>query len=170
VEIVGFVVSPKHRYDGRPADGPKPATADESPPEIILRAHLGIVGDRYFGTRHTHASVTLLNASAAERALSTIGIDQPDLTRARRNIIVRDIDVEMLVNTVFALDSGAGPVRFRSLTRANPCAWMDGAFGPGARDALRGHAGIRAEPLDDGVLAIGPVTLSGITAVTQAAT
>jgi hypothetical protein len=162
VEIVGFVVSPAHRYEGRPSDGPTPATVDESPDRIELRAHLGIVGDRYFGTRHTHASVTLINADAAERALATVGIQDPDLAGARRNIVVRGIDVEALVDTAFALDTGDGPVRFTSRTRANPCAWMDEAFGPGARDALRGYAGIRAEPLDDGVLTLGPVTVSPV--------
>jgi MOSC domain-containing protein YiiM len=160
VEIVGFVVSPQHRYGGRPSDGARPAIAGESPDRIELRAHLGIVGDRYFGTRHTHASVTLISADAAEQTLAAIGIEQPDLAKARRNIIVRGVDVESLVDTTFTLDSGEGAVRFASRTRANPCAWMDEAFGPGARDALRGHAGIRAEPLDDGVLCIGPVTIA----------
>lgn len=162
MEIVGFVVSPAHRYDGRPGDGPKPATTTETPTQIEVRAHRGIVGDRYFGTKHRHAAVTLISADEVESALATTGVDDPDLIQARRNIVLRGIDVEALVSTTFTLDSGEGPVRFRSLTRANPCAWMDGAFGDGARDALRGHAGIRAEPLDDGVLAVGPVTLGDI--------
>jgi hypothetical protein len=162
MEIVGFVVSPAHRYDGRPSDGPKAATADETPDQIEVRAHLGIVGDRYFGTKHRHAAATLISADEVEDALADNGINRPDLLRARRNIIVRGMDVESLVNTTFTLDSGSGPIRFRSLTRANPCAWMDGAFGPGARDALRGHAGIRMEPLEDGMLEIGPVALGDV--------
>jgi hypothetical protein len=165
VEIVGFVVSPGHRYDGRPADGPRPATTLETPGHIDLRAHLGIVGDRYFGTRHRHAAVTLISADEVETTLASIGIEHPDLVLARRNIIVRGLDVEALINTTFTLDGGAGPVRFRSLSRANPCAWMDGAFGAGAREALRGHAGIRAEPLDDGSLTIGPAVLTAVTPV-----
>jgi MOSC domain-containing protein YiiM len=162
VEIVGFVVSPTHRYDGRPGDGPAPATTDESPTAIELHAGRGIVGDRYFGTKHRHAAVTLISADEVEDALATVGIEGPELEKSRRNIILRGVDVEALVNTTFTLDSGGGRVRFRSLTRANPCAWMDEVFGPGARDALRGHAGIRAEPMDDGVLRVGPVTIDDI--------
>jgi len=167
VEIVGFVVSPAHRYDGRPSDGPQPVTAPENPAQIEVRAHLGIVGDRYFGTKHRHAALTLISADEVEGALANAGIKDPDLAQARRNVIVRGLDVEALVSTTFTLDSGAGPVRFRSLTRANPCAWMDGAFGDGARDALRGHAGIRAEPLDDGVLTVGPVTLGDVVPIDE---
>jgi hypothetical protein len=167
MEIVGFVVSPAHRYDGRPSDGPKSAATDETPTRLEIRAHLGIVGDRYFGTKHRHAAVTLISADEVEGALATVGLDGPDLTKARRNIVLRGLDVEALVSTSFTLDSGAGPVRFRSLTRASPCAWMDGAFGAGARDALRGHAGIRAEPLDDGVLALGPVVLGDVVPIDE---
>jgi len=168
VEIVGFVVSPEHRYDGRPANGPKPAAAFETPDHIEVRAHLGIIGDRYFGTKHRHAAVTLISADEVVMTLASIGIEHPDPVLARRNIIVRGLDVEALVNTTFTLEGGAGPVRFRALTRANPCAWMDRVFGPGARDALRGHAGIRAEPLDDATLAIGPVTLTVVTPIDPA--
>lgn len=137
----------------------------ETPERIDVRAHRGILGDRYFGTKHRHAAVTLISVDEVGNALAAIGLDTPDLVQARRNIIVRGLEVEALVNTTFTLNCGEGPVRFRSLTKANPCAWMDGAFGPGARDALRGHAGIRAEPLDDGTLTIGPVTLTDVTPI-----
>ena len=137
----------------------------ETPDHIEVRAHLGIARDRYFGTKHRHAAVTLISADEVVTTLASIGIEDPDLVLARRNIIVRGLDVEALVNTTFTLDGGAGPVRFRSLSRANPCAWMDRAFGPGARDALRGHAGIRAEPLDDATLTIGPVALTAVTPI-----
>lgn len=165
MEIVGLVVSPDHRYEGRPSDGPKPATANESRDHVEIRAHLGIVGDRYFGTKHRHAAVTLISADDVDAALSTVGVAGPDLHKTRRNIILRGLDVEALVNTTFTIDAGQGPIRFRSLTRANPCAWMDEVFAPGARDALRGHGGIRAEPLDDGVLTLGPVTVDDIVAI-----
>ena len=168
MEIVGLVVSPEHRYEGRPSDGPKPATTDESRERVEVRAHLGIVGDRYFGTKHRHAAVTLISADDVQAALAEMGVAEPDVRRTRRNIILRNLDVEALVNATFTLDSGDGPVRFRALARANPCAWMDEAFGRGARDALRGHAGIRAEPLDDGVLRVGPVTISDIAPVDPA--
>ena len=162
MEIVGLVVSPEHRYEGRPADGPKPATTQESRERIELRAPLGITGDRSSGPNPRHAGVPLISADEVDAALATVGVEVPDVSKARRNIILRNVDVEAMVNTTFTLDSGAGPVRFRSLTRANPCAWMDEVFGAGARDALRGHAGIRAEPLSDGLLELGVVAVGDI--------
>jgi len=50
-------------------------------------------------------------------------------------------------------------VHLRSLTPANPCAWMDAVYAPGAHATLRGHGGIRCEPLTDAMLRIGPATL-----------
>jgi hypothetical protein len=36
---------------------------------------------------------------------------------------------------------------------------MDDRLAPGARDALRGRGGLRAEPTSSGVLRVGPVRL-----------
>ena len=74
-------------------------------------------------------------------------------------MLTRGLDVESLVHTEFTLEVAGQRMTFRSLTRANPCAWMDVAFAPGAHQAMRGHAGIRTEPLDDGLLAVGPARL-----------
>ena len=157
--IESLVVSPLRRFDGRPAEGPTPFSGDEHPTSVRVRAHKGLVGDRYFGTRFTYASVTLI---AAEQVLALEGelASGPfDPLEARRNLVTRGLDVDALVRTQFTIDAGHGPIRFRSITPANPCAWMNEVFAPGAHQALRGHAGIRCEPLDDGQLSVGTATL-----------
>jgi hypothetical protein len=59
--IVQLLASPVHRYVGRPADGPGPASPGELVEEVRIRAGLGIVGDRYFGKQaHRDASVTVI--------------------------------------------------------------------------------------------------------------
>ena len=78
IEIVTLVVSPVHRYDGRPADGPKPYDGPETVDEVQVRAHKGLVGDRFFGTRHTFAAVTflaarLMRAGSMRQSRSTAG-------------------------------------------------------------------------------------------------
>jgi MOSC domain-containing protein YiiM len=78
---------------------------------------------------------------------------------ARRNVVVRGIDLNALRGRPFALDSGDGPVRFEAAGETSPCAWMDDRLAPGARDALRGRGGLRAEPTTSGVLRVGPVRL-----------
>ena len=149
-EIVQLLVSPIHRFEGRPADGPLPAPSGELVGMVQIREGLGLVGDRYFGKpAHREASITVI----AQESLPT----GADLTQVRRNILVSGIDVDALIGTVLTLDSGTGPVRLRVRRPANPCAWMDAMIGPGSRKALRGKGGARCEPLNDGVLRLGPV-------------
>lgn len=168
--IVSLVVSPVHRYDGRPRDGVKPFEGDETPTTVQLRANRGIVGDRYFGSRHARAAVTLLAAEQIEwleqeltgDALFPLPGSPFDPVLARRNVVTRGVDVDALVGTTFTLDAGHGPIRFRSLTAASPCAWMNEVYAPGALRALRGRGGIRCEPLDDGQISIGPATVDDV--------
>ena len=153
VEIVQLLVSPVHRYEGRPSDGPAPEPPGELVDEIRLRAGLGIVGDRYFGkTAHRNASVTLM-------AVEGIPLGG-DLRQTRRNILLRGLDVDALIGTEVTLDSGDGPALLRFNRAANPCIWLDVTIGPGAMAALRGKGGVRAAPLTDGVLRLGPVAVS----------
>ncbi|WP_176491695.1 molybdenum cofactor biosysynthesis protein [Curtobacterium sp. 'Ferrero'] len=160
--VVGLLLaSPRHRYEGRPADGALPA--DQSSPElrdhVELRAGLGIVGDRYFAARaHVHASVTVVGLEGLEAVGRALGTDL-DVAATRRNVFLRGADVEALRGQPFALDSGQGVVRFRGYRPANPCAWMDHEVAPGAFRAMRGRAGVRCDPESDGVLSVGPATL-----------
>jgi MOSC domain-containing protein YiiM len=164
-EIVSLVISPVHRYEGRPSDGAMPFDGPESVDEVQVRAHKGLVGDRYFGTKHRHAAVTFLAAESIDQLEGELGTGPFDPELARRNVVARGLDVESLVHTTFTIDTGDGPIAFRSLTRANPCAWMNVVFAEGAHQAMRGHAGIRAEPLDDGVLRVGQGTLIDVVPV-----
>ncbi|GIE49014.1 hypothetical protein Ani05nite_25480 [Amorphoplanes nipponensis] len=152
-EIVQLLASPVHRFAGRPADGPAPAPPGELVDHVRIRAGLGIAGDRYFGRpAHRDASVTVI---AAESLPPGAG-----LTEVRRNVLVRGIAVDDLVGAVLTLDSGDGPVALRVRRRANPCAWLDTTIAPGAWRALRGRGGIRCTPLTDGILRLGPVTVT----------
>lgn len=157
--IEHLLVSPRHRYDGRPADGPRPAVGVETRDRVEVRADHGLVGDRYFGTVYRHAAVTFLAIESLERLAATLKVPAFDPVRARRNVVTRGLDVEGLVDSIFTLRAGAAAIRFLSLTRANPCAWMDHQLAPGAHRAMRGDAGIRCQPLDDGELRVGPLEL-----------
>ncbi len=162
LDIVGLVVSPRHRYDGRPSDGPRPAMGSDRQTSVDVRAHKGVVGDRYFGTRHQFAAVTFLAVEEIARVGASLDAPGLDPFLARRNVLTRGLDVESLVHSEFTLEQGGRSLTFRSLTRANPCAWMDVVLAPGAHQAMRGHAGIRSEPLDDGVLSVGPARLVAV--------
>jgi MOSC domain-containing protein YiiM len=160
VEITGLLVSSVHAFAGRPADGPLPDPAVPAD-RVEVRAGLGLVGDRYFGRpAHRHAAVTVLDAAAVRETTRALGLPDVDPLRTRRNVVLTGFAVDALARgAVFSLDSGDGPVRLRAHRPAHPCRWMDVVVGPGAFRALRGRAGVRCEPLDDGVLRLGPTVL-----------
>ncbi|MEV4351127.1 molybdenum cofactor biosysynthesis protein [Actinoplanes sp. NPDC049596] len=150
-EIVELLASPVHRFEGRPADGPAPAPPGELAPFVEIRAGLGIVGDRYFNRpAHRDASITVISQESLPAGIG--------LAEVRRNVLLAGLIVDDLIGEVLTLDSGDGPVRLKVNRRAHPCAWMDVTVGPGAWKALRGKGGIRCEPLDDGILRVGPVS------------
>jgi MOSC domain-containing protein YiiM len=161
VEIVRLVASPLHRYEGRPADGPRSPVGPEQPESITVRDGLGIVGDRYFGhSAHVSASVTIMAIESLEFVERTLALTSPlDPADTRRNIIVRGMPIDSLRGETFALDTGQGEVLFRANRPANPCAWMDVALAPGAHRALARRGGMRCTPLTDGTLALGPARL-----------
>lgn len=173
VEIALLLVSPRHRYEGRPSDGALPERStdpDELRDRIELRAGLGIVGDRYFAARaHVHASVTIIGLEGLEAVGASLGVTVDPVT-TRRNVFLRGVDVEALRGEPFSLESagtgagagaggGIGAVRFRGYRAANPCAWMDHEIAPGAFRAMRGRGGVRCDPESDGVLTLGPAVL-----------
>ena len=84
-----------------------------------------------------------------------LGVEVPDPAVARRNVVVRGLELDPLRGLEFELDSGDGWIRFRGGRPAHPCAWMDRMVVDGARKALIGRGGLRVEPLSDGILRVG---------------
>jgi MOSC domain-containing protein YiiM len=161
VDIISLMAAPEHRCEGRPADGALPAVGAETHPGIRVRRGLGIVGDRFFAQRaHVQASVTVLDAAALDDVADDLGLPRTlDPAAARRNIVLRGVNVDTLRGATFSLDSGDGAVEFLVHRPANPCAWMDVMLAPGAHRAMRGRGGMRCEPLTDGTLRLGPALL-----------
>ncbi len=159
VEIVGLVVSPGHRYDGRPGTA-VPEQGGDRRDRIEVRAGYGVVGDRYAGrAAHRDAQVTVLAVEAVEGLAAELGTGPLDALLARRTVVLRGAEVEALRGQPFSLDSGAGTVLLQGGRPANPCAWLDVALAPGAHRGLRGRAGIRCAALSDGALRLGPAVL-----------
>ncbi|GAB3672952.1 MOSC domain-containing protein [Angustibacter aerolatus] len=162
--IEALVVSPGHNYwfhspDPRDGVGPYPTSY---PDEVEVVAGQGIVGDRFYGkVSRLASSVSFVAAEALEAVEDELGLARGSLDArlTRRNVVVRGIDLNALRHTEFMLDAGAGPVSFRAAGETSPCAWMDDRLAPGARDALRGRGGLRADPTTSGRLRVGPVVL-----------
>jgi MOSC domain-containing protein YiiM len=167
VTIELLLASSRHRYEGRPSDGPMDATARELHDSIEVRAGLGIVGDRHFGRRaHVTASVTVMAAESVEHVARTLGTGPMLAADTRRNIIVRGLEIDEMRGETFSIDSGRGPVTLIAHRPANPCAWMDIVLAPGAHRALRQRGGMRCEPLTSGTLTLGPAIVRRVVAST----
>ncbi|HZX01831.1 MOSC domain-containing protein [Kribbella sp.] len=169
VEIVAFVVSGQHAFEGRPQDGPRPDPAPVARTEIEVRAGLGIVGDRYYGQAvHQNAAVTFIDAASLDEVVRVLDLPTPlDPHLTRRNITLRGFPIDDLAAGRAADGSRVpgrrftlGGITFQANRPANPCAWMDQVLAPGAMRALRGHGGIRATPLTSGTLRLGPTDLT----------
>ena len=162
--VVGLVVSPGHNYwfwSHDPADGVGPHPTSY-PDQVEVVAGQGIRGDRFFGRATRLASSVSFVATealeAVERDLGLApGLLDPRLTR--RNIVTRGVDLNALRHWSFGLDTGDGTVWFEAAGETSPCAWMDDRLAPGAREALRGRGGLRANPTSSGVLRLGPARL-----------
>lgn len=163
IEIVALLVSPVHRCAGRPRDGLTALPTGAQPErrrEVRVQAGRGIVGDRYAGrTAHRAAAVTLVDAGELEAVADELGVPRFDPALARRNVVLRGVDVMSLRGREVGIDCGDGPVRLLGRRAANPCAWMDVLLAPGAHLALRGRGGLRCEPVGSGVLRVGPARL-----------
>ncbi len=168
VLVIALLVSPVHAYEGRPQDGPLTDPLAGSRDRVDVRAGLGLVGDRYCAKpAHRKASVTVFAAESLDAITSELELPEvPNPLLPRRNVVLRGFPVDDLAagrltaGAVFSLDSGEGPVRFQAHRPASPCGWMDEVLAPGAHRALRGRGGVRCEPLDDGVLRVGPAVLT----------
>ena len=125
-----------------------PMTAVES---VAAEAGLGLVGDRYFGTRHRHVSVQSAEQLAA--ASEAWGAPVP-AEGARRNVTLDAGDVPTEPGARLVI----GDVVLGVVRRAAPCRVMETSVGPGARRALHGRGGAVCRVLTSGTITVGDLT------------
>ena len=156
VEVVHLLVSPEHAYFGRPREGAADVVTHDLD-EVEVVAGKGIRGDRFFGkAAHMDAAVTFLALEAWESVAHDLGLPAlPDPLLARRNLVVRGVELDPLRGNDFDLETAAGSVTFHGGRPAAPCAWMDRVVAEGAHRALRGRGGLRCTPVTDGRVARG---------------
>ncbi|HZE14080.1 MAG TPA: MOSC domain-containing protein [Chthoniobacterales bacterium] len=73
----------------------------------------------------------------------------------RRNVIVSGVNLGDLIGAEFWIQG----VRLRGTAHCKPCYWMNQAIAPGAEEFLQGNGGLRAQVLNDGVIAVGDAQL-----------
>ena len=129
---------------------------------VAAFAGRGLDGDRYhvgsgeYSDRGgTGRGLTLVAAEQIERANAEhpgLGMT-PELTR--RNVTVRGVDLDSLIGREFRI----GTLRCLGVRPAEPCAYLEGLVGRPIRAALAHRAGLRADILEDGEIAVGDEVL-----------
>ncbi len=121
---------------------------------VRVEAGLGIVGDRYHGSKHRH--VTVQSQAALDAATEDLGSPvEPGGTR--RNITISHVDVPTTPGERLRI----GDVDLEVVRVAAPCKLLDDVIGTGARTALRRRAGSVCRALSSGRIAVGdPVRLA----------
>jgi MOSC domain-containing protein YiiM len=125
-------------------------------PESVARANAvagrGLEGDRYYEGKGTFShwrgerDLTLIEAEAIEAADAAL-----EPAAARRNVVVRGIDLNALVGKRFRV----GAVECEALEPAPPCKHLEKLTEPGVMRALVGRGGIRAAIRSGGEIAVG---------------
>jgi MOSC domain-containing protein YiiM len=148
VAIRHIYISPGHNFFGhheKPA-GDHPMIEVES---VRCLAGRGLDGDRFLDFKPDYkGQVTFLALETYRRLCTQFGVENKSPAVFRRNIITEGLDLNALIGTEFELQG----VRFLGTQESTPCHWMNEAFAPGAEEAMRGHGGLRAKILTDGVL------------------
>ena len=151
---------------------PKPTTAGrvealfvgpraEELPAAVARAEAvagrGLRGDRYFAAGREQGkgrNLTLIAAEALEAFEAETGIPL-SAAESRRNVLVRGIDVNALVGKRFRI----GGVECEGVQLCEPCATLQSLTRPGVLEGLVHRAGLNADLLSSGEIAVGdPVT------------
>jgi hypothetical protein len=117
---------------------------------VRAEAGRGLEGDRYFDGRGTFSGpgrgyeLTLVEAEE----LDAVGLTWE---QARRNVVTRGVRLDALVGRRFTI----GPVQCVGRRPAEPCSHLDRLSGPGLLRPLVHRAGLRADILESGSIAVG---------------
>ena len=150
MRIRHIFISPGHNFVGHHGKPPSEHAALDVR-EARLLAGRGIEGDRYLDFKDDYkGQVTFFEWEVYERLIEKFAAHGKGPEIFRRNIITEGADLNSLIGTEFEVQG----VRFLGTQESAPCHWMNTAFAEGAEDALKGHGGLRAKILSDGVLRV----------------
>jgi MOSC domain-containing protein YiiM len=110
----------------------------------------GLVGDRY-GSGSGKRGITLIQAEHLPAIAALSGRDDVAPALLRRNVVVSGIPLVALKGRRFRI----GEAVFEGTQPCDPCSRMEDALGAGGYNAMRGHGGLCARVLRDGVISLG---------------
>ena len=148
--IKHLFISPGHNFVGHHGRAPGEYPIVEVT-EVRCLAGRGLEGDRYLDFKADYkGQITFFASEVYEDLCATLGVWDRPPSSFRRNVITSGVDLNTLIGREFTIQG----VRFLGTQECAPCYWQDGAFSPGAEEALKGRGGLRAKILSDGVLRV----------------
>lgn len=115
--------------------------------QVFAHQDTGLEGDRYSGSSGKR-QVTLIQQEHLAVIASALGIAQCPPELLRRNIAVSGINLLALKNKQFRI--GNAVLEYTGL--CHPCSFMETTFGAGGYNAVRGHGGITAKVIRNGII------------------
>lgn len=132
--------------------GPKKYELPTSVARVRAVAGSGLEGNRYFydGDAPPGRALTLIAAEALEEGAAESGIEL-GAAESRRNVLTTGIDLNALVGVRFRV----GDVECVGVELCEPCTTLEGLTRPGVIKAYVHRAGLNADILTDGEIAVG---------------
>jgi len=117
--------------------------------EVMADQRSGLIGDRYNGAS-SKRQVTLVQWEHLSVLESMIGKPvAPE--QLRRNLVIKGINLLALKNRKFRI----GNAVFLATGLCHPCSRMESLLGTGGYNAMRGHGGLTAQVLHNGLINLG---------------
>jgi MOSC domain-containing protein YiiM len=121
--------------------------------ESLARVGTGVDGDHHAKSGRSQRQVTLIQFEHLAVIASLVGRASVEPEQLRRNVAVRGINLLALKNRQFRV----GTAILEGTGTCDPCSRMEEVLGPGGLNAMRGHGGITARVLREGLLHVGDV-------------
>ena len=111
----------------------------------------GLLGDHFHGQGDGKRQVTLIQGEHLDAVGAFLRGPSAQPALARRNIVVRGINLFSLQDRRFRIGSAV----FEHSGPCHPCSRMEENFGTGGYNAMRGHGGITAKVVESGIIRVG---------------
>ncbi|MEM9833273.1 MAG: MOSC domain-containing protein [Bacteroidota bacterium] len=118
---------------------------------VLAQAGTGLEGDHFSGRGQSKRQVTLISAEHIRAAASMLHQADIDPSLLRRNIVINGINLLALKDKQFQV--GDAVLEMSGL--CHPCSRMEENLGTGGYNAMRGHGGITARVVKEGLIRVG---------------
>jgi len=123
--------------------------------EVMIDIKQGLIGDHYKG-KSGKRQVTLIQKEHLDVVAKLLRQEKIDPLLTRRNIVVSGINIHALKGQQFRIGN---KVVLEGTGDCHPCSRMETNLGEGGYNAMRGHGGLTAKVISEGVIKQGDAVI-----------